>query len=355
MLWPYDEVRLKYDPDTLEAIISTPWLQAKIHTYKEDTDELKKLEARMNSGDMSAEDLPYVSRLFSSLSHLPLCYVLPCVRPKAHDEHRIKDTSLLEGSMESVFDAVQTQGESKLPLPKIARTQWEWDVDAALEFATIEGKIDPESLLSVVKRYHALELLNSDKGNDVFAELRAISDQSFKDAMGRILRQNHYVTQKCQQALSPALETAMSARKQVEDFQREERGHDKLLERAIRSLDLDPESIPVSASTQALMLLLEYCAGRNFLAFCMAVDAFERGNFEENDPMAQLLIDRHFDRAAQFINAHKNINDHGGHENVAVSFLFAMKACDKEYACEAIRLMELLSLTMCSVSQSSFA
>lgn len=351
MLWPYDEVKLKYNPDTLEAVISTPWLQAKILTRHEDANDLKQLETRMSCGNVSTEDLPSVTRLFSQLCHLPFCYLLPKVNPEAKDEHHIQDNSLLEGSMAQVFAKV----ESKIPFPKLARAHWEWDVDAALDFATIEGKIDPKSLLSVVKRYHALELLNSDKGNDVFAELRTMSDPAFQDAMGKMLRQNHYVTQKCQQALAPALVTAMSARAQIEEFQREERGHDKLLERAIKALDLVPESIPVSTSTQALMFLLEYFAGRNFLAFCMAIDAFERGNYEENDPMAQLLIDRKFDRAAQFINAHKNINDHGDHENVAVSFLFSMKGCDREYAREAIRLMELLSLTMCSVSQINIA
>jgi hypothetical protein len=161
------------------------------------------------------------------------------------------------------------------------------------------------------------------------------------------------VTQECQEALAPAIALAQGAGAKVEEFRREERGHDKLLERAITTLGGDAEAIPVSTSSRALMFLLEYYAGRNFLAFCFAVDAFERNNFEENDPMAQLLIDRGYERAAQFINAHKNINDHGNHENVAASFLCSMKNCDKTYAREAIRLMEVLSLVMCSMSQNS--
>ena len=98
--------------------------------------------------------------------------------------------------------------------------------------------------------------------------------------------------------------------------------------------------------------LLKFCAERNFLAFSMAIDAFERSNCEEVDPMAQLLMHGGFHKAAEFINLHMKINDDGDHENVAQKFLAPMELCDRDYALEAIRLMEILSLVMSSMTKS---
>ena len=123
---------------------------------------------------------------------------------------------------------------------------------------------------------------------------------------------------------------------------KEENGHDKILNVALKAFTADPDAVPVSLQTKAIMHLLKFAAQRNFLAFAMAVDFFERSSYEKTDPLAQLLIKGGFDKAAKQINRHMEINDAGGHENVACSFLEAMGPCEPAYAFEAMRIAEML-------------
>ena len=94
-------------------------------------------------------------------------------------------------------------------------------------------------------------------------------------------------------------------------------------------------------------------ARKNFLAFAMVVDFFERSTYEDVDPMAKLLRKGGFDKAAKQVNHHKEINDSGDHENVALGFLTNMPLCSPEYAFEAIRIAELVSLVMTGVTRSA--
>jgi hypothetical protein len=198
-----------------------------------------------------------------------------------------------------------------------------------------------------------LELIMNDRGKEIFNSIKKRGAKEFHKAVARVLRQNHYVTEQCQQALRPALFIAQQAAPFIDEFMTAERGHDKILTKALLHLGAKPDDIEVTVQTKALMALLTYMAERNFLAFAMAVDAFERNNYEEIDPMAKLLIDAGFEKSADFINLHMKINDQGGHENVAQQFLRFMAPCDRAYALEALRLMELLSVVMCSVSKSA--
>lgn len=54
--------------------------------------------------------------------------------------------------------------------------------------------------------------------------------------------------------------------------------------------------------------------------------------------------------AAAKIETHREINDMGGHENVAVEFLSHMKAVKEDYAQEAVRLAELLTIVIHFIS-----
>jgi hypothetical protein len=164
-----------------------------------------------------------------------------------------------------------------------------------------------------------------------------------------MVRQNHYVTQQCRAALLPAAQLAGASRTEVEAFIKAEHGHDKILGVAMQALVADPEAVPVSTQTRALMRLLRFAAGRNFLAFAMAVDFFERSSYEETDPLAKLLGRGGFDKAARQINRHMEINDAGGHENVSFGFLEHMGPVPAAYALEALRLAELVTLVMNSV------
>ncbi|MDQ3233835.1 MAG: hypothetical protein M3Q07_18615, partial [Pseudobdellovibrionaceae bacterium] len=167
-----------------------------------------------------------------------------------------------------------------------------------------------------------------------------------------LVRQNHYVTEQCQASLAPALDLAGQAKDHVAGFMAAEKGHDLILGSALKSMTDDLSSLPVCLSTRTLMKLLKFVAGRNLLAFAMVIEMFERSSYESIDPLASLLAKGGFDKAASLVNRHKEINDAGGHENIAASFLEFMAPCNPDYALEAMHLAELVSVISNSVTGS---
>lgn len=345
--WPYDEVSI--DATGEELNIMTPWLKASTSLIAFNKESVDRLSAKLGHKTLSAEDLPWVSDFFSHFEQFPLAYILPTNKNGGLDLHGIKDSRLENMSFQELL--LLTCPDIKLD-GLLKTRSFEWDQQSALDFASFNDQIHPESLFSIARRYHILELITNDQGQEVFKDMSELKSEQYKNQVARIVRQNHYVTEHCQEALQPALDIAQSAAPLIKDFMAAERGHDKILKKALFHLGKAPEDVPVSAETCALMSTLKYLAGRNFLAFAMAVDAFERNNYEESDPIAKLLNEGGFSKAAEFINLHMKINDNGGHENVAIGFLESMALVDRAYALEALKLMEILSVLMTTISQS---
>lgn len=357
--WPYDEVSLDTHVADGQIKLKTPWLEAFTKREFFDDEKLLSLSHKLADRSLTVDDLGMVNEFFRHFHQYPIAYILPTPKEGALDRHSLVDESLLVGSIEEVLARIFYENDQFAPAAEnetisvLKRNEWAWDNEAALSFATIGHDIHPESLFSIARRFHLLELLNSDDGIKIFQEIKKLAPNEFKKAVTRLVRQNHYVTEKCQESLLPAVSLAQQARGLVEDFMKEERGHDKLLKKALNELGETPENIKVTKQTKGLMQVLKFAAQRNFLAFSMAIDAFERSNFDDTDPIARLLIVGGFDKAAHYLNAHMNINDHGNHDNVAKKFLRYMAPCDRNYAKEALRLMEVISLLMSAISQSA--
>lgn len=355
--WPYDEVSLDVKTPG-QLTLKTPWMEATTSSAPFNPVHIARIRNKLHDKTLTADDLPLVSDFFRHFHQYPLAYILPREKNSTSlDSHALYDhshiTAHFDENLRIILGTDFSEQEITSLLDVLPRTSYEWDTDAALDFATISERIHPESIFSIARRYHILELLTNDHGNEIFSEIKRQGNTNLIDAVARLVRQNHYVTEQCQAALDPARTTALQASPLVEEFMAAERGHDKILRKALLHLGKQPEEVPVSIQARALMALLQYLGQRNFLAFTMAVDAFERNNYEEADPLAQLLEKGGFDKAADFVNLHMKINDSGNHENVAQQFLQFMDLCDRDYALEAMRLMELLSVVMSSVSQSA--
>lgn len=361
--WPYDEVSLDINiPGTL--VVKTPWIEATASSLRFDAHKLISLSNKLNEHNLSSDDIGAVSDLFRHFHEYPLAYILPTKKATSGlDMHGMKDRTILPMSFEGLLNTIIAEGarggldigleEKDVLMTRLSRCEYEWDVGTAINFAGFESRVHPESLLSVARRYHILEIMANDQGKEVFNNINNLDKQGFTTSVACIVRQNHYVTQYCMWALTPALSLAQRAEPVVKDFIKAERGHDKILEKALFHVGVSPKDIEVRIQTKALMAALYYIAGRNFLAFAMAVDAFERNNFEEIDPVAKLLMDKGFEKAGKFINLHMKINDKGNHDNIAQQFLRSMDMCDPEYAEEALRLMEVLSVLMCSITSAT--
>ena len=367
LYWPYDEISLSINEGHTHATIHAPWLEAAVSLNESNKSKIEILEGKFRTQTLLPEDLELINWLFAEFRNLPFCYILPTPKTAlSQDRHHLQDESLLAVSLDSFLEKSCAKVLNSEPsfsgttsvsqTLNLARDAWDWDVQAAMQFAAIGDKIHPESLLSVSRRYHLLDLMADKHAGQIFAKVSKLQAGEFKLAAAIMVRQNHYVTQKCQAALLPALEIAASARDLVESFIKEENGHDRILGVALQSVTNtdDFDAMPVSRQTQLLMHLLEFSARKNFLAFAMVIDMFERSTFEKTDPLAQLLAQGGFAKAAKQVNRHKEINDAGDHENIALSFLSFMAPCDSQYALEALRIAEAVNLLAGSILASAF-
>lgn len=362
LYWPYDEVSIEYPETELVVQVKSPWLSAKVTFQAHDREKIELLAEKFRTGTLTADDLPLINWFFAELQRYPLCYIVPTQKSSERlDTHSILDSDLIASGFGDFLSLTLSDRESSelsvtdaLTLTeRMGRKDWSWDAEAALAFAHIDGKIHPESVFTVIRRFHLLDVLERDEGKKNFQFIEQLSGADFARAAAILVRQNHYVTQRCQDSLLPALQTAGLSRSLVESFVKEENGHDLILNVAMQALTPDSNAVPVSLQTKGIMHLLKFAAQRNFLAFAMAVDFFERSSYEKMDPLAQLLLKGGFAKAAKQINRHMEINDAGGHENVACSFLENMAACEPSYAIEAIRIAESISLLMNSITSSA--
>lgn len=360
LFWPYDELTLELSADQDVILVKTPWIEAAVAVTGTNKVNIQALATKFSHNQLAPSDMNLVQWFFKDFSKYPLCYILPSPKTSSQlDCHSMQDDRCIHGELveflsaslvDPVNQAVMAADDVSMVIKNVSRQTFEWDVTSALAFARIGDYIHPESLFSVVRRFHLLDVLENDRGKEAFRFIESLPSEDFRQAVSIVVRQNHYVTQKCQEALAPATHIAGQARAEVEHFLREENGHDLILNAAMKSLVPDPESLPVSAQTVALMQLLKFAGSRNFLAFAMVVDFFERSSYEKIDPLAQLLKKGGFEKAARQVNRHMEINDAGEHENVGCGFLRTMGPCELNYAKEAIRIAEAVSLVMNSMT-----
>ncbi len=357
MLWPYDEVKPSRGHDPNEFRISAPWLTLKLQLEGADAARAAALVDKFESGTLAPSDLAEMTWFFRSLSSYPFAYVLP--RPQsafaALESHSLLDERFSQADPSRFFSALtedlgHEQEFGELAGSPLLKRGWTWDVDASLEFSRVrpDAGHDPYTLLTVARRFHQLDAIQDNRNADVVAAIGALpkGSEAHTWACALLVRQNHFVTQMCDSSLEPALAVARGARAQVEEFRQAERGHDRLLEKAMKTLVADPESVPALASARALMETLRLSASRNLLGFAMVVDIFERSSYHEEEPLSVLLKANGFETAAKQIEVHKKINDAGEHENVSLSFLKRMAPVDAGYAREAMRLAEMATVAI---------
>lgn len=356
-LWPYDEVRISGDAHSSDPIaVTSPWLKIKVDVQPDDRRRILELGERIAEERLDASDIEDIQWFFQSLAKYPLSYILPRPQVNGSDEHIALKNSLVDNSpLEMLKSLVDAKAFEKTIDRFSSRTRgwkWTWDTQAALEFSLSEGGHDPETLFSVGRRFHLLNDLEWNKTGEMLAYVKSLKDdtEKFQYASALIVRQNHYITEQCDSVLRSALPTSQSAFAEVTEFIQAETGHDKILGKAIKSLGSDASSIPAIDTVVVLMEVFREIAKRNFLAFALVVDIFERTSYKEEDPLANLLRAGGLEAAARQADVHREINDSGEHENVALGFLADMKAVDSEYAIEALQLAELATLTIHQLS-----
>jgi len=360
LYWPYDEVTLKIGSTPAEFLVETPWLGTSAVLGEEERGRGAELAGKFASGQIAAQDIAELNWFFGPLSKYPFCYTLPRTKWESQlDKFTVDDESLLSLAPKDFLLSVITDEKHAIDARRVAKANlyqgtWKWDAEGALQFAYSPEGIDPVSLFSVARRFHLLSAVESNTTARLYEKAKALKHdkEGFKRASTLMVRQNHYVTERCAEALAPAMQKAKSAKRKVQDFMQEEYGHDRILKAALMTMTADPSAVPVTSQSKILMDLLQFSAGRNFLAFTMIVDSFERSSYQSSDPLAQVLNAGGMSAAARHIDRHHDINDSGEHENVALGFLERMGPVDAAYATEALRIAETTTNAMNLIADS---
>ena len=354
--WPYDEVSVAKDRDSQAVVLSTPWLKIRLTLPVEHIARAQNFFEKLNSGLLSGADLGDVNWFFSSLAEYPLTYTLPRAEVSGLDQHEVLDSTLNFQSPTELLLSLTASARERETVIKVALQRlpagWTWDRQAALDFSRNSQGIDPVTLFSIARRFHLLNDLEWNRTAEMLEFVQNLKNQpeAFRQASALVLRQNHYITQQCESVLREALPIAQSAEAEVLEFIRAESGHDRILAKALKSLGIEPEQVTALPVTKTLMEVFRFVAKRNLLAFAMIVDIFERTSYREEDPVTTVLKEGGEQVAARQIDIHREINDMGGHENVAAEFLNSMAAVNEAYAHEALLLAELATLVMHQVS-----
>ncbi len=358
--WPYDEVEISWvGSPTNRFTLSSPWLD---HSFGLDEETFKRaieIAHKIKSSAVSSHDLIDVSWFLGAVKNYPLAYVLPRPQITASDTHVVIGRDHSAQSPTEVLQELLKNSQNKpaveLISQKINSTKWTWDTQAVKEFSKTSLGHDPATVFSVVRRFHLLNDIENNKTKELIDCLSQLdkNSEAFKFGNALVIRQNHYITQICEPVLSASFTLAQSAKPEVEAFVNAEAGHDKILDIALKSMGQKAEEVPVLSSVYVLMDLFKAIAQKNFLAFSAVIDVFERSSYLSEDPFATVLKKGGQEKAAYQLNAHRDINESGGHENVAIGFLDQMSAVDEAYMQEAVQLSELLTIVIHMVSKET--
>ena len=358
--WPYDEVQISRDLALSNRFIfDSPWLTHQFSVDESVQDRINEIVQKLATAQASASDIDDISWLLETVKTLPFAYILPRSQIEADDTHEVIDIPRIHDSPDKMLLSLLTETDSKEDLNTITeelkKINWTWDTDAVQDFSKCKDGFDPESVFSVVRRFHLLNDIENNKTQDLLNYLSTLDKNSdaFKFCNAVVIRQNHHITKICEQVISAGLNTAQSSKSAVLEFIEAESGHDKILEVALKAMGRTPADIPVLSCVTVLMELFQAIAEKNFLAFSMVVDVFERSSYLNEDPLATVLSQGGEEKAAYQLNAHRDINEKGGHENVAIGFLQNMRAVDQDYLIEAVKMAELLTLVIHMVSKDS--
>lgn len=323
LLWPYDEVEITQDEKGVHY--KSPWVTVSFPQKIADSVFHRLIEIRKN-GPQNKEEILLMDSLLRPVKKYPIYYCLPNLQKNA-------DTHLKKFSF--------TTGEAL-----------RWDAESVLSMSQIQKDLyDGVSTLMCFRLKHLQDLNRYLATVPKDLTLQNFENSSLREAALLYLRQNHYVTQRCEGVLEPAIHLHPACTAKVKEFIREEQGHDKLLALSFKELGVTEDSIRVLPSLIRLMDFFAEVAKTNLLGFCFIIDMFERSPESDKNPMVLALLKMGEVKAAKPIQAHSNINVHGGHDNESVEILEPLGALPKSYVMQGLLLAQKASDLMIAFLQ----
>jgi len=271
---PFEELKFSWSKKH-EFTLSTPWIQVTAAINPKDFVKIHRVSQYINNRitPSSPSDIALISWFLSCFKEYPFSYCLPRKKEQLPLNSQVtnKTPGLNSNSSPTDFIKVITQHTTLAETLKLPIKTWQWDAEAVLKASKLDGTgYDPLAVLSVLRRYRLREM-SQDKvatnAFDLLSQLQKSDQTTFIKVMSHMIRQNHYVTEKCEESLSPALKLCQKTRDVVQDYIASEQGHDRLLAKTLEGLGIqDPKSLPVLPEIVALMAMLHYGAKNHFFS-----------------------------------------------------------------------------------------
>lgn len=338
-LWPYDDVEILRYESGVE--FKAPWVKVKYPQTISDV-MFQKIQTLRDEGPKDLNDFRLMDSLFRPLVKYPLCYLLPVSTKKS-------DLVLQSYTVEN--DRIKKQfANLNVNADLVAQDCLsEWDIESILKLSLVSNDMyDPITVLSFFRYNHLKDVMGYLSAAQKNISLLNLNDQKLRDATLLFLRQNHYVTERCEEVLTPALSCHSHASAKIKEFIKEEQGHDKLLSLSFKRLKINPNDIEILSSLETMMNIFKMVANTNLIAFCFIVDMFERSPEGSKNPIVQSLKKLGEDEAAVPILSHSNINVDGDHDNESFEILNTIGLVPKSYIVEALNLAKVASDQMLS-------
>ncbi len=359
---PYPELKGRWIEPARRFSLSTPWITVEAECGGQLADAVGVLLAHLDDvarGDANAEVPHAAQAALANFAAYPMVYLEPGTKGEALAS--CAESAGDEPSAAPLFAAI-ADGARRLGAPESitreiaargATHAWQWPVAEALSRSARAGG---ETFDAVAAFTHARRLARCcqlDKNEprvlrDVVTAVAARGEAEHRRLIATLVRQSHFITSRCEAAVTPALSVLPQLADDVARFLVEERGHDALMEKALKAFGIaSPGVLPLLPAYAAMMGALIEAASGSALGFALALDTFEGVDVTtDQSSYAKLVAEAPGGaQAAVWIDQHHKINRAGGHG--AFGFGLAQKIAPLSAAelVAALRLSESLHLS----------
>lgn len=323
--WPYEETEFAVrDEQKGQFLVSAPWIASEIEVEPGS----KNFEALV---DFLKDPHPThkIQDILETLKDLPLMYRLPRTSFFGKDLQEL-GVMLDRGSPRKLAMALNN------PHALLFDDLWTWDLETALEIATIPQTdlVDPLSLLSISRRFHYLDC---SKTNIIllYERVNNIVDEVYKtDALALIAWQYLYMTKQFEKIILDVTDISNAVSAEIDCFIQLEKQRNGWLE----SLISDRNEPRIIHTVEAFISLFEASGKNNLTAFCLALDLFEHPQYRDDKSLITF-----------FDKTNKALNWPPCNQNIGQNLLSYTMPLNSLVAEQAMRIVELMSFAVAQI------
>lgn len=343
---PYNNMSVQWRADREGFQLFLPWVSL-------DIDVLPDEKAWVEEAIDSLHSNPYhptVQKFLEQLKDYTVAYV---ASRKKEEFGVVGDVTFKEISNQQQFKSPHTLAQSLdqdayQEIQEALPPQWEWPIEEVLRVSKIAGSnlYDPLTIVTyLVGQRLASESFSEELRKELpqkLDRLRIKDEDRFFEVMKTLIRQTHYITNTFEKCMSLSLDSFQQARELIIGFIEEEKGHDRLMEASLRELGCNnPNLLKPFATTTLVMNIFKWAASYSPLAFTLLIGYFEGADYQDTDPLAEVLKVSSKPKAARGYALHHEINKNEQHNTMITELANYLEPQSENQIICAAHILEL--------------